>query len=312
MLTGSQHSRPVAAVMQLAYHDDYFVPLPAGHPFPMAKYPLLAQQLRAAGLLLPERTLVPAEMPLVDLARVHAADYLGKLATGSLTTTEQRQLGFPWSPTLWRRARLAAAGTLLACEAALECGLAGNLAGGTHHAFADHGEGFCMLNDVAVALRALQARGRIAHALVVDVDVHQGNGTAAIFEDDASVFTLSLHGERNYPTVKARSSLDVGLPDGIGDDDYLAALAAAWSTALGAIRPDLLVYLAGVDPADGDRYGRMRLTDRGLAARDRFVLGRARALGLPVAIVLGGGYAPTPERTATLHANTFRVAAALA
>lgn len=312
MLAASRKTVLIRTGMQLAYHDDYFVPLPDGHPFPMAKYPLLAAALREAGLLVPERTLTPAEIPLDDLARVHVPDYLDKLASGSLSMVEQRRLGFPWTTTLWRRARLAAAGTLLACEAALERGIAGNLAGGTHHAFADHGEGYCMLNDVAVAVRALQARGRIVRALVVDLDVHQGNGTAAIFAGDAAVFTLSLHGERNYPTVKERSTLDVGLPDGIGDDDYLAALATAWSSAIDAGRPDLVVYLAGVDPAEGDRYGRMRLTEQGLVARDRFVLERARDLGLPVAIVLAGGYAPTPERTATLHANTFRVAAAVA
>jgi acetoin utilization deacetylase AcuC-like enzyme len=274
----------------------------------MRKYPLLYGLLEADGIAVPAAMLRPDEIPLELLARVHTGGYLRQLATGSLTAGDLRRLGLPWSPALWRRARLVAQGTLLALHAALEDGVAGNLAGGTHHAFADRGEGFCMLNDVAVALRALLDRGAIGRALIVDVDVHQGNGTAAIFERDPAVFTLSLHGERNYPAIKMRSSLDIGLPDGTTDTQYLGALEAGWDVALAAGRPDLVVYLAGVDPAADDRLGRMRLSEQGLLARDRFVLENSRRAGLPVGIVLGGGYATTPERTAWLHANTFRVA----
>jgi len=294
--------------VRLAYHDDYYLPLPETHPFPMRKYPLLHGLLAAEGIAAPQEILRPGEIPLETLARVHTREYLDCVATGRLAPDELRRLGLSWSPMLWRRARLAAHGTLLALHAALEDGIAGNLAGGTHHAFADHGEGYCLLNDVAVALRALLDAGGIGRALVVDVDVHQGNGTAAIFENEPAVFTLSLHGERNYPALKMRSTLDIGLPDGTDDAQYLEALGEGWEVAMSAGRPDLIVYLAGVDPAAGDRLGRMCLSEAGLMARDRFVLERAREAGIPVGIVPGGGYAATPERTAWLHANTFRVA----
>jgi acetoin utilization deacetylase AcuC-like enzyme len=202
-------------------------------------------------------------------------------------------------------------GTLEAARAALEDGMAGNLAGGTHHAFADHGEGFCVLNDVAVAIRVLQREGRTARALVVDLDVHQGNGTAAIFEGDPGVFTFSMHGERNYPTRKMRSSLDVGLGDGMADDEYLGLLERHVSEILRHFTPDIVFYLAGVDPARGDRYGRLALSDEGLRRRDRLVLEACLGRGLPVVITLAGGYAATPERTAELHAIVFREAATL-
>ncbi len=296
--------------MRVSYHPDYYVELPPTHPFPMSKYPRIFERLRAAGLVADDEVMQPEEAPLAALARVHTAEYLAKLEAGALSAQEVRRLGVPWSPRLWRRSRLAAAGTLLAARAALEDGLAGNLAGGTHHAFADRGEGFCVLNDVAVAIRALQEAGEIRRALVVDLDVHQGNGTAAIFAGDPDVFTLSLHGERNYPTRKERSTLDVGLPDGIGDDDYLAALDEALAAALGRFEPDIVFYLAGVDPAAGDRYGRLALTDHGLRRRDRRVVSGLHGRGLPLVLLLAGGYAATAERTAELHANTFVEAAA--
>jgi acetoin utilization deacetylase AcuC-like enzyme len=294
--------------VKLAYHDDYYLPLPETHPFPMRKYPLLRELLAADGIAVPEAMLLPTEVSLETLERVHTRDYLQRLASGALSPGELRRLGLGWSPGLWRRARLVAQGTLLAMRAALADGIAGNLAGGTHHAFADRGEGYCLLNDVAIAVRALLDRGEIERALIVDVDVHQGNGTAAIFASEPAVFTLSLHGERNYPAIKMRSSLDIGLPDGTADEQYLAALRGGWDAALAAGRYDLVVYLAGVDPAAGDRLGRMRLSDAGLMARDRFVLEQARHRGIPIGIVLGGGYAATPQRTAWLHANTFRIA----
>jgi acetoin utilization deacetylase AcuC-like enzyme len=297
--------------MRVSYHPDYYVELPPTHPFPMSKYPRVFERLRAAGVVAEDEVMQPAEAPLDLLSRVHTTEYLVKLEAGALSDQEIRRLGVPWSPRLWRRSRLAAAGTLLAARAALEDGLAGNLAGGTHHAFADRGEGFCVLNDVAVAVRALQASGEARRALVVDLDVHQGNGTAAIFEGDADVFTLSLHGERNYPTQKMRSTLDVGLPDGTGDEAYLAALEHAVATALPSFEPDVAFYLAGVDPAAGDRYGRLALTEDGLRRRDRYVIGELRSRGLPVVLLLAGGYASSAERTAELHANTFHEAAAI-
>jgi acetoin utilization deacetylase AcuC-like enzyme len=294
--------------MRCAYHPDYFVALPPSHPFPMAKYPLLCERLLAEGILARSDLIEPAEAALDDLRLVHAEPYLAQLAAGTLDPAAVRKLGVPWSAALWRRSRLATQGTLEAARAALDDGLAGNLAGGTHHAFPGHGEGFCVLNDVAVAIRVLQRDGRIRRALVVDLDVHQGNGTAAIFEDDADVFTFSMHGERNYPLQKMRSTLDVGLADGLADDDYLELLRRQLDAVLARFTPDLVFYLAGVDPARGDRYGRLALSDDGLALRERHVLETCRSLGLPVVVTIAGGYASTPARTAELHSIVFREA----
>jgi acetoin utilization deacetylase AcuC-like enzyme len=297
--------------MRCAYHPDYYVQLPPSHPFPMAKYPLLFERLRADGLLTDRQLLEPFEATLDDLRLVHHDRYLEQLADGSLDAAAVRKIGVPWSPALWRRSRLASQGTLMATCAALEDGLAANLAGGTHHAFPGHGEGFCVLNDVAVAIRVLQRDGQVRRALVIDLDVHQGNGTAAIFADDADVFTFSMHGERNYPTRKMRSTLDVGLADGMGDDEYLARLRGHLVDILAGFVPDIVFYLAGVDPVRGDRYGRLALSDAGLRQRERCVLEACRSRGLPVVITIAGGYAPTPERTAELHAMVFEEALAL-
>jgi len=298
--------------MRCAFHPDYYVPLPPSHPFPMAKYPLLFERLRAAGLLDERRLIEPGEAAIQDLELVHSAEYLHQLATGTLDPAAVRRIGVPWSPALWRRSRLAAQGTLVAARAALQDGLAANLAGGTHHAFPGHGEGFCLLNDVAVAIRALQRDGLARRALVVDLDVHQGNGTAAIFEGDRDVFTFSMHGERNYPTRKMRSTLDVGLIDGAGDEEYLSLLRLHLGGILAGFAPDLVFYLAGVDPVRGDRYGRLALTDDGLRRRERMVLETCSARSVPLVIAIAGGYAPTPERTAELHAVVFEEAACLA
>lgn len=298
------------ANLKVAFHPDYFLPLPEGHPFPMAKYPLARERLRASGLLAEAAWLEPDEAAREDLERVHTVGYLDRLYGDALTPAEVRALGVPWTPRLLRRSRLAVQGTLLAARAALEDGLAGNLAGGTHHAFADHGEGFCVLNDVAVAVRRLQSEGAIRHALVVDLDVHQGNGTAAIFEGDDTVRTFSMHGERNYPARKMRSTVDVGLPDGTDDAAYLAALGTHLPRLIEDFAPDLVFYLAGVDVVAGDRYGRFALTEDGLRARERDVLGWARVAGLPLVITLAGGYAATAERTAALHVVVFEEALA--
>jgi acetoin utilization deacetylase AcuC-like enzyme len=292
--------------MRYAYHPDYHLPLPPAHPFPMAKYPLLHERLVARGWLRPEDRIEPAEAALEDLARVHTAEYLARLESGTLDAAEVRRIGVPWSSRLWRRSRLAAQGTLEAARAALEDGRAGNLAGGTHHAFADHGEGFCVLNDVAIAIRRLQHDGSARRALVVDLDVHQGNGTAAIFADDPDVYTFSMHGERNYPVRKMRSTLDVGLGDGVGDDQYLALLRQHLGRALAEASPDVVFYLAGVDPVAGDRYGRLALSEAGLREREREVLGACR--DRPLVVTIAGGYASTPERTAELHAVVFEEA----
>jgi acetoin utilization deacetylase AcuC-like enzyme len=297
--------------MRYAYHPDYFVRLPPQHPFPMAKYPMVYQRLLGEGVLRLPDVLVPDEAQAADLALVHTPGYLQRLASGSLEPAEIRRIGVPWSSALWRRSKLAVQGTVEAARAALQDGLAGNLAGGTHHAFADHGEGFCVLNDVAVAVRVLQREGRAARALVIDLDVHQGNGTAAIFDGDPDVFTFSMHGERNYPTRKMRSSLDAGLGDGVGDDEYLGLLARHLSEIFRVFTPDIVFYLAGVDPARGDRYGRLTLSDDGIRRRDRQVLEACLDRDLPAVITLAGGYAATPERTAELHSIVFREAATL-
>ena len=297
--------------MRCASHPDYYVQLPPSHPFPMAKYPLLFERLQATGLLAESDLMEPAEAALADLRLVHSSTYLGQLESGSLDAAAVHRIGVPWSPALWRRSRLAAQGTLEAARVALEDGLAGNLAGGTHHAFPGHGEGFCILNDVAVAIRVLQRDALVRRALVIDLDVHQGNGTAAIFEDDADVFTFSMHGERNYPTRKMRSTLDVGLVDGMGDEEYLALLQRHLDAIFASFVPDLVFYLAGVDAVQGDRYGRLSLSDRGLRLRERRVLEACAAHGLPVVITIAGGYAATPHRTAELHSIVFEEAVAL-
>jgi len=216
----------------------------------------------------------------------------------------------PWSEELWRRSRLASAGTLMAARAALGEGLAGNLAGGTHHAFADHGEGFCVINDVAIATLKLREEGAIRRAAIIDLDVHQGNGTAAIFEHTDEVFTFSMHGERNYPLAKMHSNLDVPLRDRVGDAEYLDSLQRHLPRVLDAAEPDLVFYLAGVDVAAGDRFGKLELTEEGIRLRDKAVIEAVRGRGTPLCIVLAGGYAASRARTAELHAHAFREAVA--
>jgi acetoin utilization deacetylase AcuC-like enzyme len=296
--------------MQCCYHPEYQIALPPGHPFPISKYPLLKERLLSEGVLAASDLLEPAPIEMTAIELVHTPEYLEKLQTSRLSSAEQRKLGLPWSEALWRRSRRAAGGTLLAARTALVNGLAGNLAGGTHHAFADHGEGFCVINDVAIAIAQLRREAAIRRAAVIDLDVHQGNGTAAIFEHDEAVFTFSMHGERNYPLAKMRSNLDVPLRDGAGDAEYLAALGQHIPTVLDRSDADIAFYLAGVDVAAGDRYGKLALTENGIRERDRRVIEAVRSRGVPLAIVLAGGYAATRERTAELHAHAFREAAA--
>ncbi len=296
--------------MKCSYHPGYQVPLPTGHPFPISKYPLLAQQLLAERVLVDADILEPEAIDMQTLELVHTREYLDKLQSSRLSTAEQRRLGLPWSEALWHRSRLASAGTLLAARTALSDGLAGNLAGGTHHAFADHGEGFCVLNDVAVAISKLRTEGAVERAAVIDLDVHQGNGTAAIFENVEDVFTFSMHGERNYPLAKMRSNVDVPLRDGVGDAEYLETLQRNLPSVLERSEPGIAFYLAGVDVAAGDRYGKLDLTEDGIRCRERMVIDATRTRGVPLVIVLAGGYAATRARTAALHAHAFREAAA--
>jgi acetoin utilization deacetylase AcuC-like enzyme len=296
--------------MKCAYHPAYHVTLPPGHPFPMSKYPLLRTQLLCEGIIAAGDLIEPQPLDESTLRVVHTLEYVNKLRNSDLSVSETRRLGIPWSDELWLRSRVAAAGTLLAARTALEEGMAGNLAGGTHHAFADHGEGFCVINDVAIAICQLRSEAKIERAAVIDLDVHQGNGTAAIFEAVDDVFTFSMHGERNYPQIKMHSSLDVPLKDGVGDREYLDALDRHLPTVLDHSVPEIAFYVAGVDVAADDRYGKLALTDDGIRQRDRMVIDAARRRGIPLVIVLAGGYAPTRARTAELHAHAFREAAA--
>jgi len=296
--------------MKCSYHLGYQVPLPPGHPFPISKYALLKDRLLAEGVLAADDLVEPEPIERETLALVHTPEYLDKLESSGLSAAEQRKLGMPWSEALWQRSRLACGGTLLAARTALDTGLTANLAGGTHHAFADHGEGFCVLNDVAVAVTTLRKEARIGRALVVDLDVHQGNGTAAIFEGVEEVFTFSMHGERNYPTEKMHSDVDVCLKDGADDAEYLRALHEHLPAVLDRAAADMTFYLAGVDVAAGDRYGKLALSEEGIRLRDRYVIDSVRDRGIPLVIVLGGGYAATRERTAELHAHVFREAVA--
>jgi acetoin utilization deacetylase AcuC-like enzyme len=282
--------------MKCCYHPGYHLALPAGHPFPISKYPLLKERLLREGVLSEGELIAPEPLGLDALALVHTREYLAKLDSGTLSAAEQRRLGMPWSEALWKRSRLAAGGTLLAARLALEEGIAGNLAGGTHHAFPDHAEGFCVLNDVAIAIVKLREERGIRRAVIVDLDVHQGNGTAAIFEGSEEVLTFSMHGERNYPLAKMRSTVDVGLADGTEDAEYLGALDRHLPRVLDGA--DIAFYIAGVDIAAGDRFGKLAVSEEGIRRRDRKVIDAVRSRGMPLVIVLGGGYAASPARTA--------------
>jgi len=297
--------------VRVCFHPDYVIELPPGHRFPMPKYGLLHEILHADGLILDADVVEPWPIDREALERVHGGAYLDSMLGGALDPRAQRRLGFPWSEALVRRSRLAVAGTLEAARMALLDGLAANLAGGTHHAFADHGEGFCVFNDVAVAIRACRAEGRIRRALVIDLDVHQGNGTAAIFAGDPLTYTFSMHGANNFPSRKERSTRDVELADGTGDGEYLARLASQLPEVIDQARAELCFYVAGVDPVQGDRLGRLALSREGLAKRERAVLAALARAGIPAAIVMGGGYASTPLETARLHAVVHREARAL-
>ena len=291
--------------MKAFYSDTFVLPLPEHHRFPMAKYRLLRERLVSEGILREEDLSVPDAIGWDALRLVHDPAYVEQIASGTLPADAQRRIGFPWSPTMVERSRRSVGATLAAAREALTAKVAANLAGGTHHAFRDRGEGYCVFNDVAVAAAVLLHEGAIARAAVVDCDVHQGNGTAAIFRDEPAVFTFSMHGARNFPFRKEVGDLDVTFEDGAGDEEYLAALAAHLPRVLDAHRPDLVFYLAGADPYEGDRLGRLKLTIAGLQARDRFVFDACRTRRLPVAVAMSGGYAPQVDAIVSIHVNTI-------
>lgn len=298
--------------MKVFYSDHFVLPLPEGHRFPMPKYSMLRERLAASSICGPGELREPEAVTDEEILRAHHPDYLGRVVSGALTDKEVRRIGFPWSEGMVERSRRASGGTLGACLAALDDGFAANLAGGTHHAFADRGEGYCVFNDSAIATRALQAAGLVERVVVVDTDVHQGNGTAAIFSDDPTVFTFSIHGEKNFPFHKERSDLDVALPDGADNATFLDALAVGLDRALDASEPGLAIYLAGADPFVGDRLGRLSVTKAGLAERDRIVLEGCRERGIPVAVTMAGGYSEDVRDIVDVHFGSISLAAEMA
>jgi len=294
---------------KLLYHPGFVVDL-GPHVFPAQKYRLVRERLLRDGVAEAADFVEPSAASDADMERVHEREYLARLKQGRLSAVEQRRLELPWSPQLVEGAWLASGAGIAAGRLARRDGCACVVGGGFHHAFADHGEGFCAVNDVAVAIGALRAAGEVARVAVVDLDVHQGNGTAAILAPDPLAFTVSLHQEDNYPLDKPASDIDVGLPDATGDADYLAALERPLQAAL-AFGPDVLFYLAGADPYEHDLLGGLGLTIDGLAERDRRVLAAARAAGVPAVVALAGGYAENSDDTVTIHVNTVRTAQAV-
>jgi acetoin utilization deacetylase AcuC-like enzyme len=295
--------------MKIFRTDEFALPLPEGHRFPVTKYALLRRRVEEAGIASPAELIAAPAADDEEITRAHTAEYVRGVQNGGLTEKELRRIGFPWSPQMVERSRRSSGATIAAARAAVREGLGVNLAGGTHHAFADRGEGYCVFNDAAIAARAVQAEGLAQRIVIVDCDVHQGNGTAKIFEHDPSVFTFSIHGAKNFPFHKETSDLDVALPDGADDATYLAALREALPGVLERAQADLAIYLAGADPYFDDAFGRMKLSKPGLLERDRFVLESCRAIDLPVAITMAGGYAKRVEDTADIHFQTVKLAA---
>jgi acetoin utilization deacetylase AcuC-like enzyme len=290
--------------------DRFTIPLPEWHRFPMSKYARLRARIERSGPIAPRDLLIPPAATEEQLLVAHDADYVKKVIGGALSRDEVRAIGLPWSPELVERSRRSVGATIEACRVACEERVAVNLAGGTHHAYRDHGAGFCVFNDAAIAARVLQEEGRARLVVVIDCDVHQGDGTASIFADDPTVFTFSMHGARNYPLRKQSSDLDIELPDGTDDAAYLEALDRGLDLALKRAKADLAIYLAGADPFLSDRLGRLRVSKEALAERDRRVFRRCRSAGLPVAVTMAGGYAADVEDTVDIHYRTVCEAAA--
>ena len=295
--------------MKAFYSDTFELPLPIGHRFPISKYRRLRERLQQDH---PHEPVQLFEAPAVtreQLALVHTDDYLDRLFQGQLSALEQRRIGFPWSPGMVERCLHSAGGTLAAALAAGDERCAVHLAGGTHHAFPDSGQGFCVFNDVAIAIRTLRAADQLRRAVIIDCDVHQGNGTAAVFADDETVFTFSMHGANNFPFRKHEGDLDIALSDGTGDDEYLTQLAEALDRRLPLAGADRVFYLAGADPYEGDRYGKLALSKAGLAERDRLVMAACLERCIPLTIVMAGGYAEQIDDIVDVHAQTVVLAA---
>lgn len=298
-------SKPGFAVV---YHPDYVAPLPDAHRFPMPKFKILRDLLLKDGVVQPEQIYQP-ELPDLKLIQlVHAPEYVRAYCEGTLPEKAQRRIGLPWSAALAHRTRIAIGGTILAAKLALEYGCACNTAGGTHHAFPNYGSGFCIFNDLAIASRVLQHQGLVDRVLIIDCDVHQGDGTAFIFQNDDSVFTFSMHCEANFPGKKQHSDLDIPLPIGLDDDGYLQILASHLPELLNRVKPDLVLFDAGVDTHVSDRLGKLSLTDWGIYRRERMVLSICKAEGYPVASVIGGGYGKDMSALVYRHSLLHRAA----
>jgi acetoin utilization deacetylase AcuC-like enzyme len=295
--------------LKVFYTDQFVLPLPDGHRFPMRKYSMLRERVIEAQLVTIKNMLVPHAAADEEITRAHDVNYLQRVQHGELTDKEIRRIGFPWSREMIERSRRSSGATIEACEAALKDGIAVSLAGGTHHAYRDHGEGYCVFNDSAIAARAVQATDKVKRVAIIDCDVHQGNGTASILAGDESVFTFSIHGAKNFPFHKEHSDLDIALVDETGDELYLETLANALPHITDQSRPDLAIYLAGADPYFDDTLGRLALTKEGLAQRDQLVLEHCRSKGIPVAITMAGGYAKHIEDTVDVHFQTVKLAA---
>ena len=295
-------------MLKIAYHPIYKYPLPKGHRFPMEKYELLPQQLLLEGTCEPENLFEPKMPAEEDILAVHTQEYFESLLNLTVDKRAVRKIGFPLSEALIERELRIVQGTIEACEYALKYGIAMNIAGGTHHAYTDRGEGFCMLNDQAIAARYLQKNNLVKKILIVDLDVHQGNGTAEIFQNDDSVFTFSMHGAGNYPFKKEKSDLDIAVPDGSGDEYYLQKLKETLPMLIEEQNPDFIFYLSGVDILETDKLGRLNCTIEGCKERDRYVLQMCKDLDIPVQVSMGGGYSPEIKVIIEAHANTFRVA----
>ena len=277
----------------------------------MEKYALLRERVLNEGIIIADQLHIPEPASITELARAHDPAYIERVLNGQLTSAELRRIGFPWSPQMVERSRRSAGATIAACRTALSEGVGVNLAGGTHHAFTDAGAGYCVFNDAAVAARAMQAEGRVRRIAIIDCDVHQGDGTAAILAGDETIFTFSIHGANNFPFRKQQSDLDIALPDATGDTAYLDALEWGIRQVFASARPELIIYLAGADPYYDDRLGRLSLTKAGLAERDRLIFTFCQAAGVPIAITMAGGYARQIVDTVDIHAHTVAMAAML-
>ena len=296
--------------MKVFYIDTFGFPLSEGHTFPIQKYYLLRERIAREELVAEEDFCVPHAATDEELAYAHDPDYINRVQQGLLTAQEIRRIGLPWSAGLVERARRSCEATIEACEAAIREHVAVHLAGGTHHAFRNHGEGYCLFNDSAVASRVMQARGAAERILVIDCDVHRGNGTASILADDPAIFTFSIHGRKNFPFDDEKSNLDIALDDNAGDDTYLRELERGFGHALMVSKPDLAIYLAGADPYASDRFGRLNLTKKGLSQRDDLVFDSCLEERIPIAVTMAGGYAQKIEDTVDIHFQTVKRALA--